>query len=87
MKIVKIEATNAANIKKFMKMSGIDVVRCKANGQGLLISVANTPVNLENAVRFFENYNLTTKNGEKAHVVSNYSDCVDYCTLYRTNIL
>lgn len=79
----KINPIKAASIKKFMKMSGINVLRCAQNGLGVLVTVSDDEKNIENSTKFFLNYGLTRK-GECTipAVVSKGKGYADFGTLF-----
>jgi len=85
MTTINILPTNAKSIKKCMTISGIKVLRCRQNGQGLLITIANTSENKAKAEKFFNEFDLTRKNGGCVGVVSLSNNYLDYGTLYRTH--
>jgi hypothetical protein len=88
MKAVKTLQTNAKNIKKFLKLSGVNVLSCKQNGLGVIIAVSNTPENVSKALKFFSEFGLTSRFGEDVHPngVARTSDFVDFGNLFRTEI-
>jgi len=86
MKTVTILSTNASGIKKAMTLSGIKVLRCRQSKQGILITIANIEGNKEKANKFFNEFDLTRKNGNNAGVINSSDKYLDYGTLYRTSI-
>lgn len=79
----KVNPINAASIKKFMKMSGINVLRCAQNGFGILVTVSDEESNIKKATQFFLDYGLSRKEGYSIpSVVSKGSGYADFGTLF-----
>lgn len=89
MKTVTFLPTNAKNIKKFMKLSGINVLRCvQDKPYRLLITVKNTTEDVEKSIKFFAEYDLTRFNGDKVNNVaqSKTEDRFDFGSICRTEV-
>jgi hypothetical protein len=88
MKAIKTLQTNAKNIKKFLKLSGVNVLSCKQNGLAVIVAVSNTPENVSKALRFFSEFGLTRRDGSaiNSNGVARTSDFVDFGNLFRTEI-
>lgn len=87
MKAIQILPTNATSLKRFMKMENISVLRCVKNGMGVLITIKNENNSIEKAVKFFNNFNLTRKDGS---IITNKEvkcEYVDFGTLFNTQVL
>lgn len=79
----KINPIKAASIKKFMKISGINVLRCTQNGLGVLVTVSDENGNIENATKFFLDYGLVRKGRlSMPSVISKGKGYADFGTLF-----
>ena len=72
---------NAANVKKGMKAYGIDVLRCRSNKEGVLVTVKKSSVNL--AINFFNEFGLSINPSTKPSFNYTSLDYVDFGTLFK----
>ena len=89
MKAVTFLPTNAVSIKKFMKLSGINVLRCvQDKPHKILITVKNTTEDVEKSIQFFAEYGLTRFNGDKVNNVAQNKteDRFDFGGICRTEV-
>lgn len=88
MKTIKILQTNSKSIKKIMTMSGVEGVRVRQYGKGIVVYVKDTSINIEKTLNFFNTYDLRRSNGDA--VKSTVSKCLgvaDFGNLFRVEVL
>jgi len=87
MKAIRILKTESKSIKKFLTLSGVKVLRCKQDGNGILLTVENSVNSIEKAIKFMVEFNLTKRDGSTPNVICKSKDYADFGSVFHTQII